>query len=374
MLNLVVAWTLYDVSGNPLYLGLAGLVMFLPALLLVLAVGIVADRFPRQKTLAVCYSLLAASAGTLAFMASRDGLQPVPILSILALVGIARVFVNPTIKALLVNLVQRENLPSAIALNSSLTKVAVVSGPIAGGLLYSLSATLAFSVAAAIFLLSMTISCTLRGSTQVKITTAVKSRDLIGGLVAIRRDPTLLGTISLDFFVMFISGATALLPVFAKDILGTDAVGLGMLRAASAGGAFATAGFLAWRPIRRKAGKLMLASVAGYGVTVLIFGLSTSYWLSFAALLVGGAFDMVSVNVRESLVQLRTPDELRGRVTSVNSVFIGGSNELGDLRAGGFAVLFGAVPAVVFGGVAALGIAGIWYKRFPTIRRIDQLA
>lgn len=372
-LNLVVAWTLYDVTGNAFYLGLAGLVLFTPSLVLMLAVGMVADRFDRQRVVGFCYLTLAIAAGALAVFSSQNLLEPGPILSMLALVGVARAFLNPTIKALLVNLVDRRDLPRAIALNSSLAKIAVVAGPIAGGLLYSVSPTVALGVACGVFVCAMVLSLTLRGSTQVRVSTAIKKGDLLGGFDAIRRDPTLLGTIALDFFVMFISGATALLPVYAKDILHTDAVGLGILRAGPAAGAFLMAVLLAWRPITRNAGKTMLACVAGYGITILIFGLSSSYWLSFAALLIGGSFDMVSVNVRESLVQLRTPDQLRGRVTAVNSVFVGASNELGDFRAGSFAVLFGVVPAVVFGGVAALGIAGFWYRAFPDMRKIDRL-
>lgn len=374
MLNLVVAWTLYDVSGNAIYLGLAGLVVFTPSLLLILVVGMAADRFDRLRIVGFCYLALAAASGTLALLALNGALDPLPILATLVIVGIARAFLNPTIKAVLVNLVDRRDLPRAIALNSTLAKIAVVSGPIAGGLLYAVSPTVALSVAGLIFLVSLVLSATLRsGSSQKRVLTAIEPRDLLGGFVAIRNDPALLGTITLDLFVMFISGATALLPVYAKDILGTDAVGLGVLRAAPAGGAFAMAAFLAWRPIRRNAGGLMLACVVGYGVCILIFGVSTLYWLSVGALLLSGAFDMVSVNVRESLVQLRTPDHVRGRVTAVNSVFVGASNELGDFRAGSFAVLFGAVPAVIFGGIAALGIAGAWYKLFPTMRNIDRL-
>ncbi|WP_295048502.1 MFS transporter [uncultured Paracoccus sp.] len=372
-LNLVVAWTLYDISGNPFYLGLAGLILFLPSLVLMLAVGIAVDRFDRQKVAAVCYALLFTSAAILTWLSFSQNLHPAPILSVLGIVGCARAFLNPTIKALLVNLVDRRDLPRAIALNASLTKIAVVTGPIAGGVLYSVSPTLALGTSAVVFLLSLAVALVLRATTQTKLSTTVRIGDLLGGFYAIRNDRTLLGTISLDFFVMFISGATALLPVYAKDILGTDAVGLGMLRASPALGAFAMAALLAWRPIRRDAGKTMLACVAGYGVAILVFGVSTSFWLSCAALFASGVMDMVSVNVRESLVQLRTPDQMRGRVTAVNSVFVGASNELGDFRAGSFAVIFGAVPAVVFGGVVALCIAAGWYKWFPDMRRIDQL-
>ena len=374
MLNLVVAWSLYDVSGNALYLGLAGLVVFTPSLLLILVVGMAADRFDRLRIVGFCYLGLAIASGALALLAFFNTLDPLPILGILVLVGIGRAFLNPTVKALLVNLVDRSDLPRAIALNSTLAKIAVVSGPIAGGLLYAISPAVALATASVIFLVSLVLSLTLRGrSTQTKVSTAIEPGDLLGGFVAIRNDPALLGTITLDLFVMFISGATALLPVYAKDILGTDSVGLGLLRASPAAGAFAMAAFLTWRPIKRHAGTTMLACVVGYGVCILVFGLSTLFWVSAGALLLSGAFDMVSVNVRESLVQLRTPDQMRGRVTAVNSVFVGASNELGDFRAGSFAVMFGAVPAVIVGGAAALAIAGIWYKAFPTMRNIDRL-
>lgn len=356
-LNLVVAWTIYDVSGNPIYLGLAGLILFVPNLLLVLVVGMVADHFPRQRVLSAAYLMLALCAFGMAWLAWSGNLQPVAILSLLGIVGIARAFVNPTVKALLVNIVDRQNLPSAIALNASLTKISVVSGPIVGGLLYAVSPTFAFGFSTVVFAVAVVLTLSMRATGQVAATT-VKARDLLGGLAAIRTDKALIGAITLDFFVMFISGATALLPVFAKDILHTDAVGLGFLRSAPAIGAFLMAGLLAWRPIQRNAGTKMLLCVAGYGVSILIFGMSTAFWLSWFMLLAGGCLDMVSVNIRESMVQLRTPDHLRGRVTSVNGLFIAASNELGDFRAGSFAVLFGAVPAVLFGGVAALTIAG----------------
>ncbi|HQZ11867.1 MAG TPA: MFS transporter [Devosia sp.] len=373
MLSLVVSWALYDLTGNAIYLGLAGLVVFAPSVVLMLAVGMVADRYNRQLIVATCYATLALAAGALAGLAGQGHLAPIPILSMLAVVGVVRAFLNPTVKAFLVNVVDRDYLPRAISLNSMLSKIAVASGPIVGGLLYAVSPAFALWAASLVFLVSLVLILLLRGSTQVKVSTAFRMEDLAGGFIAIGRDRALLGAISLDLFVMFISGTTALLPIYAKDILGTDPLGLGILRSAPATGAFLMAGFLTLRPIRRNAGPVMLLCIAGYGVAILTFGLSTLYWLSFAALLVSGLFDMVSINVRESLIQLRTPDELRGRVTTVNSVFIGASNELGDFRAGSFAVLIGAVPAVLFGGVAALGISAAWYKWFPQLGKVDRL-
>lgn len=189
----------------------------------------------------------------------------------------------------------------------------------------------------------------------------------------ILRDRVLFGAIFLDLAVVFIGGAIALLPVYAKDVLHTDAVGLGILRSGPALGAFLVGALLAWRPIRRMAGKVMILCVAGYGLAILLFGISELFWVSFLALVASGCFDVVSVNVRESLVQLRTPDHLRGRVTSVNGVFVAASNELGDFRAGAVASLFGAVPAVVFGGCAAVAVASAWYSLFPSVRRVDKL-
>lgn len=372
-LNLVVAWSLYESSGNAFYLGLAGLVVFAPSLLLLLVSGLVIDRCDRRRVLAASYLLLAGCAAALTWLARADSLRPGPILAVLACVGVARAFYIPTVKALLVNLVPRPFLPQAIAINSSLAKIAVVTGPILGGLLYSVSPVLPFAVATVVFLASALTVLALRGSTQRTVVAAAGLGQIVGGLKAIRRDATLLGTISLDFCAMFIGGATALLPVFAKDVLGADPVGLGLLRASPAAGAFTMAAWFAWHPIRRNAGSLMLACVAGYGVTMVVFGLSTEFWLSCAALYLGGLLDMVSVNVRESLVQLRTPDAVRGRVTAVNSVVVGASNELSDFRAGSFAALFGAGPSVVFGGVAAVGIAVLWSRAFPHLRRIDRL-
>lgn len=373
MMNLVVSWTLYDVSGNPLYLGLAGLVLFVPSLILILVVGMAADRFERQKIVGLAFFILAIAASAMTWLALIGMLEPNWILAILVLVGTARAFMTPTIKALLVNLVDRAELPRAIALNSTLNKVAVVSGPIAGGFLYAVSPALALGVAAGLLLIGLVLALSLRVTTQVKASSKVEVGDLMGGFKAIWNDKAMLGAIALDLFVVFIGGATALLPIFAKDVLGTDAIGLGVLRAAPALGAFLMAGLLTWRPIPANAGRTMLACVAGYGLSMLIFGLSSVYWLSFAALLVGGILDMVSVNVRESMVQLRTPDHMRGRVTAVNSVFVGASNELGDFRAGSFAAVVGAVPAVVVGGITALGIAAIWYKLFPEMAKVDKL-
>lgn len=373
IMNLAVAWSLYLSSGNPIYLGLAGLVVFLPSLVLMLAVGMVLDRMNRHIILAASYLLLAACALALALLASRDALRPGLVLIILTFVGVARAFYIPAVKTLLVNLVDGSRLPQAIALNTSLAKIAVVGGPIAGGVLYSLSPSLPLFAAAGVFAFAGTTAARLTGSRQVRSVRVLGAAEMLGGLKAIRNDPALLGTITLDFFVMFISGATALLPVFAKDVLQTDAIGLGFLRAAPAAGAFAMAFWLAWHPLRRHAGSKMLAAVAGYGLTILVFGLSTSMTLSLCMLCLGGAFDMISVNIRESLVQMRTPDALRGRVTAVNSVVIGASNELGDFRAGSLAALVGAVPSVLFGGLAALGVAWAWYARFPLLRRIDRL-
>lgn len=373
MVNLVVAWSLYDVSSNPLYLGLAGLILFLPSLLLLLVTGMVVDRFDRRRTITVCYLMMSVVAILLFSLAKTDRLEPVAILSLLVFLGIARAFYLPTAKALLVNMVQGRELTRAIAVNSSLTKIAVITGPILGGLLYAVSPAVPLAVAAIIFLFSAVTASLLRGSNQVRSTARFEASDLLAGVRAIKRDPALLGLISLDFAVMFISGATALLPVFAKDILGTDAAGLGLLRSAPAAGAFAMAVWLSWFPIRRRAGALMLLALAGYGMTMVVFGLSTHFWLSWMALLSGGMLDMIGFNVRETMIQMRTPDALRGRVTAVNTVVVGASNELGDFRAGTFAFLFGAVPAVLLGGGAAIAITATWYRYFPQIRRIDNM-
>lgn len=317
--------------------------------------------------------VLTGCASALGYLAFSNALQPIPILAVLLVIGGARSFVNPTIKALLVNVVDRTNLPRAIALNASLTKIAVISGPVVGGVLYTISAALAFSFAAAAFVVAGILLLWLRGSSQEKATTPLKGKDLLGGFAVILRDRVLFGAIFLDLAVVFIGGAIALLPVYAKDILHTDAVGLGILRSGPALGAFLVGALLAWRPIRRMAGKVMILCVAGYGLAILLFGISELFWVSFLALVASGCFDVVSVNVRESLVQLRTPDHLRGRVTSVNGVFVAASNELGDFRAGAVASLFGAVPAVVFGGCAAVAVASAWYSLFPSVRRVDKL-
>jgi len=373
ILSVAVGWQVYDLTRDPLDLGMIGLVQFAPSLLLVLVTGTVADRFGRRLIMGLSIALEALCALSILVLTMR-GLDAVgPIFVILLLFGISRAFMGPASASLVANLVPTEAFANAVAWNSSAWQTATIVGPVAGGLLYGISAVTAYSCATVL----MTIAALLIflvPKPQQRMNTARPSFDaLFAGFRYIWQEKVVLGAISLDLFAVLLSGATALLPVFARDILVLGPWGLGVLRAAPGIGAILVAVWLAGHPLRDHAGVILLVFVALFGVSTVVFGLSTVAWLSIIALALVGATDMVSVYVRETLLQLWTPDEVRGRVNAVNMVFLGASNELGEFRAGTMAALIGTVPAVVLGGAGAVAVAGLWGWLFPQLRRVRHL-
>ncbi|HZW23775.1 MFS transporter [Noviherbaspirillum sp.] len=373
MMMVVVAWQMYDLTHSAYDLGLVGLAQFLPALALVLVTGQVADRFDRRRILACCLGgqLLVSAlliAGTAGGWLNREY-----ILLASVVLGAAKAFQMPTQQALGPLLVPPFVLPRALALNSAGTQFAIIIGPAVGGFLYVAGASAVYGVCALLFLLAIAAVMLIRIDRAPAPREKVSLQTLFAGIGFIWQRKEVLGAISLDLFAVLLGGATALLPIFARDILHVGPWGLGVLRSAPALGALLVSLYLARHPIQRKAGKAMFASVALYGIATVVFGLSTSFWLSLAALALTGAFDMISVVIRQSLVQLDTPDEMRGRVSAVNSIFIGASNQLGEFESGVTAAWFGAVASVLVGGAGTLLIVAVWMRLFPTLAAREQL-
>jgi MFS family permease len=370
-----LGWQMYVITGDPFQLGLVGLLEFLPAALLALPAGHLADRFDRRRLilLGVGGELVAALV-LVGFTLS--GRISVPVILSLALAfGIARAISTPAARALLPSLLPKEELANAIAWSSTSWQVATIAGPGLGGLLYAVGPPVAYGGAALAFAAATVATVLMRGRPVERAVAADSAGDLasiVAGLVLICRNKLLLAAVSLDLFAVLFSGATALIPVFAQDILkvGSDAGGL--LRSAQGFGAVATALLLTWVPLTRHVGRRLFIAVGVFGLAALVFGLSTWYWLSFAAVLVLGAADMVSVYVRGTLVPLATPDALRGRVLAVEAVFIGASNELGMFVAGSAAALLGPAVAVLAGGSLTLLVTAVWSRIFPVLRRVDR--
>jgi MFS family permease len=368
-----IGWQVYAVRGNPLDLGLVGLAMFLPLPLLALPAGHLADRFARRTVLISAMALdVLVLLGLLAVTsAGADRTWPFFVLAFGT--GVASALGAPSSRALVPSLVPREILARALAFRSMLFQASVIVGPAIGGLLFSVHPELVYSIAVLLACLAFVGVLFLRSGRTPAGALSPDLASLLGGVRLVRRTPVLLGAISLDLFAVLFGGAVALLPVFAKDILEVGPAGLGVLRAAPAVGALCCALVLTRRPVRRRAGRTLFVTVALYGVTIVVFGLSQTMWLSLLALAAGGATDMVSVVLRATMVPLVTPDELRGRVTAVEMVFISGSNELGAFESGVAAALVGAVPAVVIGGLLTVAVAVGWSRLFPALARVDAL-
>ncbi|MEX0954557.1 MAG: MFS transporter [Rhizobiaceae bacterium] len=373
VVSVAVGWQVYDLTRDPFDLGLVGIIQFAPALILVLVTGAAADRFGRRRIMGLATALEALCAIVLVALAMRGLTGPGPIFALLAVFGVARAFFGPAAASLVANLVPPEDFANAVAWNSSAWQTATIVGPVAGGLLYGISAEIAYGFAAALMIAASLLILSIPKPPQQTETRQPTLSSLFDGFRYIWREKVVLGAISLDLFAVLLGGAVALLPVYARDILVLGPWGLGLLRAAPGMGAIFVAMWLAGHPIRDHAGYIMFACVALFGVFTCVFGVSTIPWLSIAALALLGAFDMVSVYVRETLIQLWTPDRLRGRVNAVNMVFVGASNELGEFRAGTMAAFIGTVPAVVFGGVGAVGVAVLWAVLFPQLRRARHL-
>jgi MFS family permease len=372
IVSVAVGWQVYDITRNPLDLGLVGLAQFAPAILLVLVTGTVADRFNRKRIMLACIlAEIACTAGLLALTLAGNR-EVWPILAILVGFGTARAFLGPASQSILPNLVRPEHLPNALAFNTMSWQIATIGGPVAGGLAYALGAPFAYGLAIALMAAGLVLLAAMRAPAQVAQERGGWT-DVVAGFAYVWRARIILGAISLDLFAVLLSGATALLPAYARDVLHVGPEGLGLMRAAPGVGAIIVALVLTVRPIRDHAGVIMFVTVALFGLATAVFGLSTSLWLSVAALIVMGGSDMVSVYIREILVQLATPDAVRGRVNAVNMVFVGASNELGEFRAGVMGHLIGIVPAVTLGGIAAVGVAGLWAWLFPELRRARRL-
>jgi MFS family permease len=375
MQSVAVGWQVYEVTKRPLDLGLVGLAQFLPGVLLFLVSGHAADRFNRRNIMAACYVGYALCSAMLLEITLRGGHTVAPIYVVLILVGVVRSFGGPAGQSLVPQLVPEEHFPNAVAWGSTVFQAATILGPSLGGLIYAFTqgpaAVYASSMAMSVMATAAVTRITPRSTRRVREPASLST--LLAGFRYIWRQKLVLGTISLDLFAVLLGGAVALLPVYARTILNTGPWGLGILRSAPGVGAAAMAVLLAHRPLRRRAGVTLLWCVGGFGICTIIFGLSRSLILSVVSLILLGASDMVSVIIRGTLVQLATPDAMRGRVSAVNSLFIGASNEFGQFESGVTAHWFGTVPAVVLGGVGTLVIIGIWTWLFPELRRADQL-
>ena len=375
VLSVAVGWQIYTIARDPLALGLVGLSQFVPMFLFTLPAGDVADRADQRLIYALSLGVAALCGALLLALSLSHPTVTWPFYAILALFGAARGFTGPAGSALLAFLVPMERLPKAIGWNSTAFQTAVIAGPAIGGFLYALGPVAAYAVCAACFL-GAALGVTTLGGRRRMVESAGGTTALgrVGeGIRFVRTRPVVLGALSLDLFAVLLGGAVALLPAFARDILHVGPEGLGLLRSAPAAGAALMAVAFGRRPLERHAGPLMFAAVALFGVATIVFGLSTSFLLSLGALFVLGASDMVSVFIRTSLIQIATPDAMRGRVSAVNMLFIGASNELGEFESGLTASWWGTVPAVIVGGLGTLLVVALWMWGFPPLRKIDRL-
>jgi MFS family permease len=373
MLTIAVGWQIYSITQKPIYLGLVGLVQFLPMLLFTLIVGYVADRYDRK--LIICFSQIVESVGIflLAYESHIGSITEEGILFIIFFISTANAFQSPPMQSLLPNVVSKEVFPEVAALSASTSQFAFIIGPAIGGILYALSPQVVYSVAGVLTLATSVIILFVSIIEKSQNSEQVTTNSIFGGIAYIRSKPAILGAISLDLFAVLFGGATALLPVYASDILKIGPLGLGMLRSAPAIGALITSAFLAKQPLKKNEGLKMFIAVMLFGVFTIIFAVSTSFLLSLVSLVLLGASDVISVVVRLTLIQLKTPDNMRGRVNAVNSMFIGTSNQLGEFESGLTASLFGVVPAVLLGGIGSIVVAVLWMKLFPELLHATKL-
>ncbi|MFS0828849.1 MFS transporter [Pseudomonas phoenicis] len=373
MLTVAIGWHLYQLTGNVLDLGLVGLVEFAPRVLFMLHTGHVADRYDRRRVAALCQTLQGLIALGLALGSATDNVSRELIFALAFLLGATRAFEMPATQALLPNIVPPGLFPRAVAASASASQSATIVAPAVGGFLYAFGSLWVYGPTVLLYAIACLLTLSLSVRAQVAQRGRASLESLLAGIRFIRSRQDILGAISLDLFAVLLGGATALLPVFAKDILFTGPMGLGLLRSAPAVGALLMSLWLARFPFERKVGRTMFTAVAVFGVATIAFGLSTSFWFSLAVLVVLGAADMISMVIRSAFVQLETPDEMRGRVSAVNGLFIGASNQLGEFESGVTAHWLGTVPAVVLGGVGTLVVTGVWIKLFPTLANRDRL-
>jgi MFS family permease len=373
MLAVAIGWQIYDLTRSAFYLGMVGLVQFLPMILLTLLVGHVADRYDRRLIASACEFIEGAGVFVLAVGSYSGWLNRESILVIMFLLGAVRAFEGPTMQALMPNLVTAELFPRAAAWFASATQTAVVIGPAIGGFLYIFGPTSVYFAIGLLFLAASLLVVLVQARQASPKVDRADLQSLFAGIAFIRSKPEILGSISLDLFAVLLGGATALLPIYAREILNVGPVGLGILRAAPAVGALLMSVLLARRPLRHRVGQIMFMAVTVFGIATIGFAVSTSFVLSIAMLIILGAADVISVVVRSALVQLRTPDEMRGRVSAVNSMFIGTSNQLGEFESGLTASWFGTVPSVLIGGIGTIIVAAIWMRLFPALFNADRL-
>ena len=375
--SVAVSWQIYNIARTPLALGYVGLFQFLPMMACTIPAGHLADRFDRRLILVISYLFSAIAAGGFLGLAITRTTIIWPFYAVLTLFGAARAFAGPASQSFVPLLVPPDQFPQAVAWNSSTSQVAVIAGPAIGGAIYILGPAVDYGVCLLLFLTIAIVILSIESRSaryEVEADTTIFER-ITAGVAYVWRKPLILGAFSLDLFAVLLGGATALLPVYARDILHVGPLGLGVLRSAPALGA-AMLGLMLGQMVRRQrhAGLAMFACVAIFGIATIVFGLSENFALSMAALFVLGASDMVSVYVRTTLTQLATPDAMRGRVSAVNRLFVGASNELGEFESGITATWFGTVPAVVIGGVGTLVIVAVWYRLFPSLREVDRLS
>jgi MFS family permease len=371
--TVAVGWQIYELTGSAFNLGMVGLVQFIPSALLVFAAGHAADRYDRKRVAQICQITDGLISAVLAWGTFAGWLTVPEIFAALAMLGVTAAFESPATSAMLPAVAPEGLLQKATALSSGVFQVAAITGPALGGVAYAIAPGAPYAVMAMFSLLAGALNGMIRLQGPLTVKDPPTFAALFAGVQFVRRNPAILGTISLDMFAVLLGGATALLPIYAHDILQTGPWGLGVLRAAPAVGALLMTAVLARHAISRRVGMRMFQAVIVFGVATVVFALSHVIWLSIAALAIMGAADMVSVVIRFSLVQLATPDEMRGRVGAVNYLFINASNQLGQFESGITAALFGAVPAAMLGGVGTVAIALLWMKLFPALRNVERL-
>jgi MFS family permease len=370
--SVAVGWQIYQQTNNPLDLGLIGLAQFLPFALLILIAGHFADQWNRRWIVLTCF-FIELLCGLLLLLFARKGLTSViPVFAVMALYGAARAFMMPAAQAILVNLVPSESLAGAVALNSSLYHIAVIAAPPLGGALYLFGTETVYSVVTVLLSMSVLLMLPIQVNFVANKREPMSLHRVLEGLQFVRSRPIILGALSLDLLAVLFGGATALLPAYASDVLHVDSVGLGLLRGAPALGATITGIVLSFFPITRRVGAWMFTGVLIFGGATVLFGISEQFYVSLVALFLIGMGDMVSVYIRHILVQLETPDAIRGRVSAVNSVFIGASNELGEFESGMTAAFLGVVPAVIVGGCLTIGVTLVCVFAFPVLRKMDR--
>ena len=365
-------WAVYELTNNPFDLGMVGLVQFLPRVALTLWAGAIADRHDRRRVAFLCTLVQMIACAMLALGSWTEVLSREGIFGLIAVIGAARAFEMPTMQSMLPNVVPVSDFPRGLAMSTAAMQIAIIGGPALAGLIFLAGVTSVYAVATLFFIVASVAMVTMP-SIRVPKQHARSSESLLAGIHYIAANPVVLGAISLDLFAVLLGGATALLPIFAKDILKVGPTGLGLLQSAPAVGALAMTYFLSRYPLQSRVGRHLFISVAIFGLGTIVFAFSTSFWLSLVTLVVIGAADCVSVVIRHSLVQLETPDDMRGRVSAVNSVFIGASNQLGEFESGMMAAWFGTVPSVAIGGLGTLLIVGLWMRLFPSLVRRDKL-